>query len=278
MSVSLGPFALPLDALLLIVSAIIFTVAARTIARRAGTEDGAALADKADKGIMLAIGGSLVIARLAFVVRFWQQYSASPLQILNIRDGGFNAHLGWFVLVIALLFYSYRYKALLRPYVLGSAVAFAVLIPAHIGMTFYKQGMGIPAAPVSALSGESVSLRDFIGKPLVVNYWATWCPPCRREMPVLEAAQRSNPKVEFVFVNQGETVSAVKDYLARHHLELDNVLLDRARTLSQASGAAGLPTTLFFDADGQLVDMKMGEISHAGLRFYLDKQSEQTQQ
>lgn len=271
MSVSLGPLALPLDILLLIVTALIFIESAKFLARRAPGNASPKLAALAGKGIYIAIVSALLVARTAFVVRFWPQYSASPLQILNIRDGGFSAQAGWFALAVLLLFYSYRHKRLLRIYAMSVAVALTVMVPANIAMTLYKQGKGLPEAPVASLSGERVSLHRFTGKPLVVNYWASWCPPCRREMPVLEAAQRANADVNFVFVNQGETVSTVRRYLQRNNLDLDNVLLDRARVLSQASGAAGMPTTLFFDDKGQLLDMHMGEISDAGLRYYLDR-------
>ncbi len=62
----------------------------------------------------------------------------------------------------------------------------------------------IPDISVRDIDGQPVSLQDLAGKPLVINLWATWCPPCRREMPVLAAAQQANPDVRFVFVNQGE--------------------------------------------------------------------------
>ena len=271
MSVSLGPLALPLDTLLLLVTALIFIESAKFLARRAPGNIAQQRSALAGKGAYIAIFSALLIARTAFVVRFWQQYSASPLQIINIRDGGFSAQAGWFAFAALLLFYSYRHKHLLRMYALSAAIALSVMIPANIAMTLYKQGKGLPGAPVASLSGEQVSLHNFTGKPMVVNYWASWCPPCRREMPVLEAAQRDNSHVNFVFVNQGETASTVRTYLQRNKLTIDNVLLDRARNLSQASGAAGLPTTLFFDETGQLQDMHMGEISEAGLRSYLDK-------
>src|SRR3546814_7473677 len=64
------------------------------------------------------------------------------------------------------------------------------------------------------------------GEPMVVNLWATWCPPCRREMPVLAKAQEERGDVTFVFVNQGESESEIRDYLRESHLQLSNVLLD----------------------------------------------------
>jgi thiol-disulfide isomerase/thioredoxin len=103
------------------------------------------------------------------------------------------------------------------------------------------------------------------GKPLVLNLWASWCPPCRREMPVLAKAQAEHSDVTFVFANQGEGADAVKTYLAAQHLSLHNVVLDGTTVLACRTGSAGLPTTLFFNARGELVDRRMGELSPATL-------------
>src|SRR3546814_14561413 len=66
----------------------------------------------------------------------------------------------------------------------------------------------------------------FRSRPMVLNLWATWCPPCRREMPVLEQAQGRYPGVVFVLVNQGEDRGTIHRYLDRAGLDLDHVLLD----------------------------------------------------
>ena len=99
----------------------------------------------------------------------------------------------------------------------------------------------------------------------MVNLWATWCPPCQREMPVLQKAQAARPDVHFVFVNQGESAQQVAAYLARSGLQLRNVLLDAKGDAGTALGHRALPTTLFFDAEGRLVDTRLGELSEASL-------------
>jgi thiol-disulfide isomerase/thioredoxin len=57
----------------------------------------------------------------------------------------------------------------------------------------------LPSAELRQVDGRVVNLADFIGKPIVLNAWATWCGPCRREMPMLVEAARANPGVHFVF-------------------------------------------------------------------------------
>ena len=123
----------------------------------------------------------------------------------------------------------------------------------------------LPALVLAGLQGQPVALQQFAGKPVVLNLWATWCPPCRREMPVLAAAQQRHPDVHFVFANQGESAQKVQAFLAGDRLALDNVLLDAHGEVARHFGHRALPTTLFFDARGMLADVRIGEVSHATL-------------
>ncbi|MCY1304649.1 Thiol-disulfide oxidoreductase ResA [compost metagenome] len=127
----------------------------------------------------------------------------------------------------------------------------------------------LPELALMDLQGRPVDLHELDGRPMVVNLWATWCPPCRREMPVLEAAQKANPEIRFVLVNQGEHAEAVTRFLAEQGLEPDEVLLDAGNRLGQATASHGLPTTLFYDANGRMQHSHMGELSAASLEHGL---------
>jgi len=119
---------------------------------------------------------------------------------------------------------------------------------------------------VTMLSGESTNLAALAdGKPMVVNLWASWCPPCRREMPVLAAAQKQEAWASFVFANQGENRATVQRYLSASQLDLANVMLDRDTQLGFVAGSGTLPITLFYDASGRLVDTHLGALSAASL-------------
>lgn len=113
-------------------------------------------------------------------------------------------------------------------------------------------------------------LKEFEGEPTVVNLWATWCPPCAREMPVLHEAQEKHSKVNFVFLNQGEDRAQVSRWLDQQQLPLRNVLLDPKRQASAAFKQKGYPTTLFFNAKGELVSSRIGELSAATLNQRLE--------
>lgn len=84
-------------------------------------------------------------------------------------------------------------------------------------------------------------------------------------MPLLAAAQQRETGVGFLFVNQGESASAVRSYLTDQGLPLREVLLDPASALGPAVGSRGLPTTLFYDAQGWQVDAHFGVLNAAAL-------------
>jgi thiol-disulfide isomerase/thioredoxin len=130
----------------------------------------------------------------------------------------------------------------------------------------HKTTEALPPLSFNTLSGETVSLQQFSGQPIVINIWASWCPPCVREMPVLAEAQRSLPDVHFLFANLGEDAQSVKGFLQQLNIELDNVLLDQRNQLGAHYGSRALPTTLFIDAQGRLQDSHLGELSAASLR------------
>jgi thiol-disulfide isomerase/thioredoxin len=123
---------------------------------------------------------------------------------------------------------------------------------------------------VQRIDGAPAALSAFHGKPTVINLWASWCPPCRREMPAFAKAQASNPDVNFVFLNQGEAPPDVAQFLAQHAPALRNVLLDPAGEASRKLSNRGLPATLFLDAQGRLVDLRVGELSTASLAQRLE--------
>jgi thiol-disulfide isomerase/thioredoxin len=104
---------------------------------------------------------------------------------------------------------------------------------------------------------------------MVINLWATWCPPCRAEMPMLVQASHAMPGVRFVFVDQGEPAATVQAFLERETLSPQHMLLDADNVLSRDYRVLGYPTTLFVDADGRLRDTQVGPLSRATLENHL---------
>ena len=130
--------------------------------------------------------------------------------------------------------------------------------------------MSLADSSILDLDGRAARLPELAaGRPLVLNLWASWCAPCRVELPALAAAQAAHPAVRFVYLNQGEDVPAVQRFLAGLPFALDGVWLDRRAAAGPAVGSEGLPTTLIFDAEGRLVERHFGVISEGALRRHL---------
>ena len=124
----------------------------------------------------------------------------------------------------------------------------------------------LDALPIAPLQGAPIGLKQRAGgRPLVVNLWATWCGPCRHEMPLLADAQKKRPDVAFAFANQGEDAATAQRYLTDSGLALDHVLLDLGKAIGAAAGSRALPVTLFFTADGRLVDTHVGALTAGSL-------------
>lgn len=208
----------------------------------------------------------LVVARIAFVWEFHSAYMLLPLGMLDIRDGGWNATAGFIgAWLFALSLYGRR-PALRKPMQAAMLTGSLVWLVGSIALALqHDTGQELPALDLRSQQGQTVSLAAFKGKPVVVNLWATWCPPCVREMPVLQQAQLDRPGVNFIFLNQGESTAKVNAWLQARNLHLDNVLLDEARTAGAAFKQSALPMTLFFDAKGRLVSTRIGELSQATL-------------
>jgi hypothetical protein len=90
-------------------------------------------------------------------------------------------------------------------------------------------------------------------------------------MPVLEAAQQRDNDVNYVFINQAESIARIADYLADEALALTNVLLDDSAVSARLLNTRGLPSTYFFDANGNMTDVHVGELSRATLSQQLRK-------
>lgn len=265
-SISLGPFVLPTGAVLLL-------VALGAAALTGWLLGGDARARAATKIVDLFIV-ALVVARVAFVLRWLEVYRDAPLTALDVRDGGFEAWAGVAAVLALTAWQAWRRPALRRALATGAA---AGLLAWGGGSWLLRtlQSSERPVMPsfeLATLEGVPVKLAALTkGRPAVVNLWATWCPPCRREMPVLARAQRREPGVVFVFANQREAPELIRRYLEAEGLELRNVLLDAKGRLPRETGSPGLPTTLFYDADGHLLEAHMGALSDASLAAKLSR-------
>ena len=161
------------------------------------------------------------------------------------------------ILATILLLRTTRERAWAIAPVLASALVWTT---AH-QLASATQPMAPPALTLAAMDAPPINLSAPGDRPTVINLWATWCPPCRREMPALAQAEKAHPNVRFLFVNQGEGEAGVRAFLQSQGLALDHVLFDEAMALPRHYGTAGIPVTLFLHADGRLAKAHMGEIA-----------------
>jgi len=127
--------------------------------------------------------------------------------------------------------------------------------PAQPGPNTGQAGKPIPTAEVKNGDGQPVKLSDLKGKPLLVNFWATWCVPCIKELPTLDAlAARDAGKLQVVLVNEDlEGSRVVAPFLQKHPLKNTKPWLDTANALMTPTKVASLPTTILYDANGKEV-------------------------
>lgn len=264
LAVNLGPLAMPVGPLLLIGALLVAGAVGRVAGRAQKVGIGNVLID-------MLIGAALA-ARIVFVIVWFDIYRASPWTMLDIRDGGFNPWAGIAAGVLVAIWHGWRGEALRKPLTIGLAAG--ALAWGAMSGAFYllDRSTMMPTVALTTLAGEPTDLAKVAaGKPTVVNLWATWCPPCRREMPVLAAAQRKEAEIRFVFADQGENASTVHRYLGETRLDIANVLLDVDGAVAKEVGSIGLPTTLFYNAEGRLVDTHVGALSEATLASKLER-------
>ena len=124
-----------------------------------------------------------------------------------------------------------------------------------------------PAFSLPDLADPSrvLSLAQLRGRPVLVNFWASWCVPCRKEMPVLEATyRRLHGRVAFVGVDTNDTRDAALSFLRQTGVTYPSAY-DPHGTAATTYGLFGLPTTVFVAPDGQMLERHVGALSSGSL-------------
>jgi len=118
--------------------------------------------------------------------------------------------------------------------------------------------------------GKDVKLSDLGGKPVVLNFWASWCPPCRDEMPEFDKAYKElGGEVQFMMVSltgsNGETVATASKFVADQGYGFP-VYFDTKGQAAIAYGIRNIPATYFIDGNGKVVSSQVGSLSETALR------------
>jgi cytochrome c biogenesis protein CcmG/thiol:disulfide interchange protein DsbE len=135
-----------------------------------------------------------------------------------------------------------------------------------------KAGEAAPAFTLALQGGGNFALADRNGKPLLLNFFASWCLPCRDEMPAIEKISREYRAkgVAFVGVAVDDTQAGLREFTARYGVSFP-VGLDKGAAIRNSFGLAGVPTTYFIDRKGIVSHFHSGAVTEELLRHELDK-------
>lgn len=132
-------------------------------------------------------------------------------------------------------------------------------------------GAVAPDFQLQDINGQAVSLSAYRGQPVLVNFWATWCPPCLLEMPTIQARyEMHHPELVVLAVDYGESVEEVTAYANSVGLTFDP-LLDSRGEVTQLFQVRGNPTSYFIDQEGIIQVIHIGMMSEEQIDTYLAK-------
>lgn len=129
---------------------------------------------------------------------------------------------------------------------------------------------GAPDVTVYDAGGQAVKLSDFRGRPVVLNFWGSWCHFCKKEMPDFDAAFNAHPDVQFLMVDSQESEQEGRAYVEKHGYSFP-IYFDPEQNALSAYGVSGFPTTVFIDRDGKIAARANGMISADALEKGIEK-------
>ena len=125
---------------------------------------------------------------------------------------------------------------------------------------------------LTTLDGKTVTLSDYKGKKVFLNFWATWCPPCRGEMPDIEKIYQEYKDKDLVVltVNLGEDKNTVEKFIKENKYNF-SILLDTKNEASNKYGIAAIPASYFIDKEGNIATKKVGSMSYEQMKNYIEQ-------
>lgn len=254
--IQIGPLAMALDRLVAVGLILAFLAGMDWIVRRFRAPSWHPAA--------LALLAGLVGARAAYVWAHRDSFALDPVVALQAWLGGWVWSAGVATAALALII------TLRKPRTIAAGLSLLAALSA-IWWAFAEGQVPrsrtlLPATlRIDMAQGGSITAGDMHGRPAVLNLWASWCPPCRREMPMLIDAASRERRVKILLVNQGETSAQLHAFLQGQGLPPRDVALDQEGVLGTLTGSPALPTTLFIAADGTIRQTHVGEISRVQL-------------
>lgn len=159
----------------------------------------------------------------------------------------------------------------IRKLIFLPSVLMLLLTVFSVGAMALSIGENVPDFALPGLNGKTVALSDFKGQKVILNFWATWCPPCRQEMPEfneLNAELKQSGEAVLLAVNltdgRRETKSKVTEFLKSNKYDLQ-VLLDTQSEVAAMFSIRGIPTTIVIDSEGVMRGQIVGATTKAAV-------------
>jgi thiol-disulfide isomerase/thioredoxin len=285
-SIALGPLLLPLQAVLLVLATALALGLLSLLPEAPG-----APRKRAESRLFRVLATGVIGARLGWVGLNWQAYAATPGAVLAFRDGGYSPAIGLICAASVLIVSAVRAVAssragsiadrraplsadiqlARRQLLLPGAAALLLIVLGQAGLALRAAAevQPLPRLTLQTLDGVAYAFPPAPGRPQVINLWASWCGPCRREMPAFARVQARRPDVDFIYLNIGERRDEIDAFLRSLQQPLVPVVLDIDAQLPAQIAVRGYPTTLFLDAAGRLQRVRSGELSEASLQALL---------
>lgn len=147
-------------------------------------------------------------------------------------------------------------------------------------MRLLREPRPLPNIAFTDAEGRSIHLSTYRGRVILLNIWATWCPPCRKEMPALDRLQNilSGPNFEVIAlsVDDGDALPRIKAFYQQGGIKRLEIYLDKSKEVMFRLGVAAIPTTLLIDRHGREIGRKRGPMKWDNpalikqIRDYLD--------
>ncbi|NYT61029.1 TlpA family protein disulfide reductase [Alcaligenaceae bacterium] len=249
--VAIGPLAFPNGVFAGLLAFLSFTILVSVATRKVD--------QSLERWASIALIAGVLTARAVYVMIHWATFSSSPVRVLMMWQGGFEWISGVVAACVSAFFIIRPWRSRGVAIVILGASALVWMVAGAI-LDDAKGAVPLPDVTLTDSTGANIKLRSYASGPVVVNLWATWCPPCRRELPAMVAQAAASPSIPFLFVNQAEDLATVQAYLQQQSLSLDHVLYDPNTELARELRTVGIPITLFFH-DGVMIDLHAGEIS-----------------
>ncbi len=284
---SVGSLLIPTRPLALILSFLLAIWVAKRIAGRVGLD--AQWSQQVAEGCAWS---GIIGARVGFVLMTWSAFQAAPWTALYFWQPGYSpvsgllagaAYAAWRIWQRPVNERPSYVRVLGGGYAVGAVLTIAVFASMNMftGSQVLTSGDRVPDFTLVDLSGDTVRFSDLEGQAVVLNFWATWCPPCRREMPLLDAIGKEyGPRgLRVVGIDVGEDAEVVRRYIESIGVTYPiwvnapngQAGADSTQVLHARFGGVGLPTTIFVDPEGVVRYRRLGELNRAILQTKADE-------